>query len=44
MFEKLFKRDWQYRGIGKTHSFWLGPIDVHVWQCRLTDKVRTKRI
>lgn len=41
---KFFKRNWKYKGIGETHSLFLGKIWVHVWQCSLTNKIKTKKV
>ena len=38
------KRNWIYKGIGETYSLFCGKVYVHLWECSLTKKIKTKRI
>lgn len=40
----IFKRNWIYKGIGETHTILGTKKYVHVWECSLTNKIKTKNI
>lgn len=41
---KLFKRNWEYKGIGETYTIFGIKKNVHLWQCSLTNKIKTKNV
>lgn len=41
---KSFKRNWIYKGVGQTKTLFGLTKSVHIWQCTITNKIKTKNV